>query len=48
MSGLTQRDFARRMGTSASRVSTYVNGLVTPSASMMIRIRAGSFRRDPH
>ena len=48
MSGLTQREFARRMGTSASRVSTYVNGLVTPSASMMIRIRAVSRLAEEH
>ena len=39
MSGLSQRDFAAMAGTSASRLSTYVNGLVTPSATMMVRIR---------
>ncbi len=39
MSGLSQRDFAALAGTSASRLSTYVNGLVTPSATMMVRIR---------
>lgn len=38
-SGLSQRDFAALAGTSASRLSTYVNGLVTPSATMMVRIR---------
>ncbi len=48
VSGLTQRDFARRMGTSASRVSTYVNGLVTPSASMMIRIQRVSRLAEEH
>lgn len=48
VSGLTQREFARRMGTSASRVSTYVNGLVTPSASMMIRIRRVSRLAEEH
>ena len=35
----TQREFAAMAGTSASRLSTYVNGLVTPSATMMVRIR---------
>lgn len=37
-SGLTQRAFAARTGTSPSRLSTYVNGLVTPSAAMMLRM----------
>ncbi len=39
ISGLSQREFASLSGTSASRLSTYVNGLVTPSATMMVRIR---------
>lgn len=38
-SGLTAADFAERIGTSASRLSTYVNGTVTPSAALMIRMR---------
>ena len=38
-SGYSQRQFARFIGTSGPRLSTYVNGLVTPSASMMVRIR---------
>lgn len=38
-SGYSQRQFARHIGTSASRLSTYVNGLVTPSATMVVRIR---------
>lgn len=37
-SGLLQRDFAMLVGTSASRLSTYMNGSVTPSAAMMLRI----------
>lgn len=37
-SGLSQRDFAQRIGTSASRLSTYVNASVTPSATLMIRM----------
>ncbi len=38
VTGMSQREFARHIGTSASRLSTYVNGLVTPSAAMMLRI----------
>lgn len=38
-SGLTRGDFARSVGTSASRLSTYVNGSVTPSAAMLVRMR---------
>jgi len=37
-SGLTAADFARQIGTSASRLSTYATGTVMPSASMLIRI----------
>jgi hypothetical protein len=37
VSGLSQRQFAALCGTSAPRLSTYVNGLVTPSAAMMVR-----------
>jgi DNA-binding transcriptional regulator YiaG len=39
ISGMSQRRFARYIGTSGPRLSTYVNGLVTPSATMMVRIR---------
>ena len=35
---LSQADFARAIGTSASRLSTYLSGQVTPSATMLIRI----------
>lgn len=43
ISGCSQRQFAAYVGTSPSRLSTYVNGLVTPSAAMMLRIsRAAS------
>ena len=38
-SGLLQADFARRLGTSASRMSSYVNGAVVPSATLMVRAR---------
>ena len=42
-SGLTDARFAREVGTSASRLSTYLAGKVTPSAAMLVRIeRAAS------
>ena len=43
-SGLSQAKFASRIGTSASRLSTYVGGKVTPSAALLLRMRrvAGS------
>ncbi len=44
VSGLSQRRFAALCGTSAPRLSTYVNGLVTPSASMMVRFTRVSER----
>lgn len=37
-SGLTNAEFAALVGTSASRLSTYVNGKVMPSAAMLVRI----------
>lgn len=37
-SGLTNAEFADLVGTSASRLSTYASGKVTPSASMLVRI----------
>lgn len=39
-SGVTRAEFARRIGTSASRLSTYLAGTVTPSAALMVRMRA--------
>lgn len=45
-SGLSQADFASQIGTSASRLSTYVNGKVTPSASLLVRMR-GVAGREP-
>ncbi len=38
-SGLSRTEFASRVGTSPSRLSTYVTGKVTPSATMLLRIR---------
>jgi transcriptional regulator with XRE-family HTH domain len=36
-SGLTASQFASRMGTSASRLSTYLSGTVSPSAALVVR-----------
>jgi len=44
-SGLSQREFAQRIGTSASRLSTYRNGSVTPSATLMVRMEAVASHR---
>jgi DNA-binding transcriptional regulator YiaG len=38
-SGLTRAEFASRIGTSASRLSTYATGKVTPSAALLVRMR---------
>jgi DNA-binding transcriptional regulator YiaG len=38
-SGLSRQDFADRIGTSRSRLSTYISGKVVPSASLMVRMR---------
>ena len=38
-SGLNQQQFARRIGTSASRLSTYLSGRVSPSAALVVRAR---------
>lgn len=38
-SGLTRSAFAQRIGTSASRLSTYLGGTVTPAATLMVRMR---------
>lgn len=37
-SGLSRAEFAARIGTSPSRLSTYATGKVTPSATLMLRI----------
>jgi len=44
-SGMTQAEFARRIGTSASRLSSYVNGGVVPAATLMVRARNAGARR---
>lgn len=47
-SGLTRREFASRIGTSTSRLSTYATGKVVPSAALLFRMRAAaSFEASP-
>ncbi len=38
-SGLSRAAFAERVGTSTSRLSTYLSGKVTPSAALVVRMR---------
>ena len=38
-SGMTRAQFADGLGTSQSRLSTYLSGTVTPSATVMVRAR---------
>jgi DNA-binding transcriptional regulator YiaG len=38
-SRLSKQDFADRIGTSRSRLSTYMSGKVVPSAALMVRMR---------
>lgn len=37
-SGLSRAEFARRVGTSRPRLSTYCSGKVTPSAALLLRM----------
>jgi DNA-binding transcriptional regulator YiaG len=41
-SGLSRQDFASRIGTSASRLSTYATGKVVPSAALLLRMQAAA------
>ena len=43
-SGMSRRDFAERIGTSRSRLSTYMSGKVVPSAALMVRMRRAERR----
>lgn len=43
-SGVSRTVFAERIGTSASRLSTYLSGKVTPSASLLVRMRGAAER----
>ena len=46
-SGLSKQDFAERIGTSRSRLSTYLSGKVTPSAALMVRMRRVARQERP-
>ena len=43
-SGMSKQDFAERIGTSRSRLSTYISGAVVPSAALMVRMRRVALR----
>lgn len=47
-SGLTRRAFADAVGTSATRLSTYCTGSVTPSAALIWRMERTSASRAAH
>lgn len=47
VSELTRRSFARLLGTSTSRLSTYLSGSVTPSAAILVRAERISRTRRP-
>lgn len=44
-SGLTNQEFAQLVGTSASRLSTYLSGKVTPSAALLLRMERAARSR---
>lgn len=45
-SGMTNARFAEHIGTSASRLSTYLSGAVTPSAALLLRIERAAGLHD--
>jgi len=47
-SGLSRAEFASRVGTSASRLSTYATGRVAPSATLLLRMRTVVETLDEH
>lgn len=49
-SGMARAEFASAIGTSVSRLSTYLSGKVTPSAALLVRMRRVAIRRSgpPH
>ncbi|MGD0927918.1 MAG: helix-turn-helix transcriptional regulator [Streptosporangiaceae bacterium] len=49
-SGLSKQDFAACLGTSRSRLSTYMSGKVVPSAALVVRMRRVASRASgsPH
>ena len=48
LSGVSAREFAATLGTSASRLSTYANGKVVPSAALLMRMEREAARADDH
>ncbi|MCX6410296.1 MAG: helix-turn-helix transcriptional regulator, partial [Actinobacteria bacterium] len=48
LSGVSAREFAAALGTSASRLSTYANGKVVPSAALLMRMEREAARADDH
>ncbi len=44
-SGLVREDFASHIGTSSSRLSTYLSGKVVPSSTMLLRMHRVARRR---
>ena len=49
-SGMARAEFASAIGTSTSRLSTYLSGKVTPSAALLVRMRRVATRQfsPPH
>ncbi len=49
-SGMARAEFAAAIGTSTSRLSTYLSGKVTPSAALLVRMRRVATHRSssPH
>lgn len=47
-SGLSRAEFAAHIGTSASRLSTYATGTVTPSATLLLRMRRVAEQQGHH
>ena len=47
-SGLPKQDFAERIGTSRTRLSTYMSGKVMPSAALMVRMRRVALHSSRH
>lgn len=45
-SGLSRADFAEAVGTSTSRLSTYLNAKVTPSAALLVRMERVAARHS--
>lgn len=45
-SGLSNEEFARAIGTSRSRLSTYASGKVVPAATLLVRMEAVPARRS--